>query len=76
MQSLPGKNRPYSAMDAYRFMVEHPRRHMTGSDSFYNSAYQQQRTEAWRQSASTAASNHTRNVACSSLSLLFIETNE
>lgn len=53
-------------MDAYRYIVEHPRKATGGADTFYNSAYQQQRTEAWRQSASTTASNpHTRNVDCS-----------
>ncbi|XP_053394060.1 uncharacterized protein LOC123525858 isoform X3 [Mercenaria mercenaria] len=53
--SVQSRNRPFSAMDAYRYIVEHPRKN-TSSDVF-NTSYQQQRTEAWRQSAFTSASN-------------------
>ena len=43
-------------MDAYRYILEHPRRQRGSHDSVYNSSYQQQRTEAWRQSASLTVS--------------------
>ncbi|KAL4237026.1 hypothetical protein ACF0H5_005410 [Mactra antiquata] len=54
--TVQSRNRPFSAMDAYRYILDHPRKSLGGSDVF-NTSYQQQRTEAWRQSASTSASN-------------------
>lgn len=70
--SVQSRNRPFSAMDAYRYILDHPRKSLGGSDVF-NTSYQQQRTEAWRQSASTSASNpQTRNIACSSISDRFL----
>lgn len=39
--------RPYSAMDAYRYIVAHPIK--TNTEAGYNTSYQRQRTEAWKQ---------------------------
>lgn len=61
---VDGKNRPFSAMDAYRYIIDNPRKPI-GTD-VYNTSYQHQRTEAWRQSAQstlTSASSQPRNVA-------------
>ncbi|XP_021342270.1 uncharacterized protein LOC110442803 isoform X3 [Mizuhopecten yessoensis] len=44
--------RPFSAVDAYRYIVAHPIR---PSENAYNSSYQQQRTEAWKQSVQARA---------------------
>ncbi|XP_052776216.1 uncharacterized protein LOC128214034 isoform X3 [Mya arenaria] len=56
--SMQNKNRPYSAMDAYRYIMEHPRKPIGSSENLFNTSYQEQRTEAWRQSAATTASSN------------------
>ncbi|XP_078317601.1 uncharacterized protein LOC111119226 isoform X1 [Crassostrea virginica] len=45
--------RPYSAMDAYRYIVSHPIR--TSTEAGYNTSYQRQRTEAWKQTTAKPA---------------------
>ncbi|CAH1775371.1 unnamed protein product [Owenia fusiformis] len=42
--------RPFSAVDAYQFTLTHPAKKL--DDTAYRSAYQNTRTDAWRQSAS------------------------
>nr|XP_034310953.1 uncharacterized protein LOC105347423 isoform X6 [Crassostrea gigas] len=45
--------RPYSAMDAYRYIVAHPIK--TNTEAGYNTSYQRQRTEAWKQTAAKSS---------------------
>ncbi|XP_060082017.1 uncharacterized protein LOC132561310 [Ylistrum balloti] len=46
--------RPFSAVDAYRYIVAHPIRPSLAENA-YNTSYQQQRTEAWKQSVQARA---------------------
>ncbi|XP_069128141.1 uncharacterized protein [Argopecten irradians] len=46
--------RPFSAVDAYRYIVAHPIRPSL-TENAYNTSYQQQRTEAWKQSVQARA---------------------
>ncbi|KAL3869451.1 hypothetical protein ACJMK2_042132 [Sinanodonta woodiana] len=50
------KSRPFSAMDAYKYILDHPRTKYIGSENVFNTAYQRQRTEAWRQSVQGSSS--------------------
>lgn len=48
--------RPYSAMDAYRYIVAHPIK--TNTEAGYNTSYQRQRTEAWKQTAAKSSNSN------------------
>ncbi|CAG2215414.1 unnamed protein product [Mytilus edulis] len=51
--------RPFSAVDAYKYIVAHPIRQTTGStENSFSTSYQQQRTESWKQNV-TARPNTT-----------------
>ncbi|CAC5387828.1 unnamed protein product [Mytilus coruscus] len=51
--------RPFSAVDAYKYIVAHPIRQSTGStENSFSTSYQQQRTEVWKQNV-TARPNTT-----------------
>ncbi|XP_052071103.1 uncharacterized protein LOC127709512 isoform X3 [Mytilus californianus] len=51
--------RPFSAVDAYKYIVAHPIRQSTGStENSFSTSYQQQRTDVWKQNV-TARPNTT-----------------
>ncbi|XP_063410298.1 uncharacterized protein LOC134693391 [Mytilus trossulus] len=51
--------RPFSAVDAYKYIVAHPIRQPNGStENSFSTSYQQQRTESWKQNV-TARPNTT-----------------
>ena len=43
-------------MDAYRYIVSHPIR--TSTEAGYNTSYQRQRTEAWKQTTAKPANSN------------------
>ena len=46
--------RPFSAVDAYKYIVAHPIKQSVGTvDSSFATSYQQQRTEVWKQNVSS-----------------------
>lgn len=51
--------RPYSAMDAYRYIVAHPIK--TNTEAGYNTSYQRQRTEAWKQTAAKSSNRRRKS---------------
>jgi hypothetical protein len=52
--------RPFSAVDAYKYIVAHPIKQPTGSaDNSFATSYQQQRTEVWKQNVLSPRSTGT-----------------